>query len=937
MDTDIVSRLFDPAWYRSQAKLDTSVDALAHFRLAGAKRKYSPHPLFHPEFYVWQAAELGPVGDCPFTHYLTEGWRAGLSPHPMLSVPWLRQQHPTLQDAEPIQFLMDTGLEKVAFSPLFVPGPYRAARPHLASSDGADFARHFITVGWRDGLPTHPLFSPDAYVLQAPAAATYEFGVAAHYVQDGWRSGTPISPAFDRHWYLRQQPAAASLDAALHYINIGWRLGASPNPLFDVSWYEHQIGGAPGNESHLEHYLSKGWRDHKSPHPLFDLHWYVAAAKTTGAVHPYLHFLAVGDAMRHSAHPLFNPTLYLAWYPDVAASGVPPHRHYAAAGHREMRRPHPMFDPEHYAWHSPNPAEAVRGGLLHYLRAQPSERRHPHPLFDGEALRAQSTRAMAGVDPLVDYVQSRMAPRSKTISAAAWKGRVKTRRSSAQDPSKSRPRPGHQPLVSVLLPVYSSPQPHLARAIESVRAQTYPAWELVIVDDGSPKMDTFRFCEGEARRDPRLKVIRNKKNGGISAATNTALNAATGEFVAMLDHDDVLKPEALELLVGKLLDEEADAAYSDQAYITDAGGWDGEFHKPDWSPTFLYGVMYVGHLLIVRRELALRVGGFDSKFDRVQDFEFMLRVSEHTSRIAHLPEIIYYWRRTPGSIAHDASAKGVIEPLQAAAVNGHFARTGFPGEAHPHERLPHRLRIVPKVDTNAAPPVLIVMGGQPDEATLARSRTLLKRSGTAARLKVLHGSGQAAISELEEIVARTTEQTLVYWDASARPSSPQFVRYLEMHLSREDVACAALHSSTREGLVVQAGGMTSESGLHAAMKGFHIRADGHAGSLACDREVRAVLGPILGVRLDRLREIGPLDRDLGSPVSALVDISIRAQGLGLRNVNIAGCVAVVAANSSALPAVDQILLAQKHAAVFSLPDPYALPMYDTERATKLSV
>jgi hypothetical protein len=918
-------RLFEPKWYRAQAKLDDTVDALAHYRLVGAKQRISPHPLFHPGFYLDQVPGLSKTQQCPLTHYLQVGWKQGRNPHPMISVSWLRRQVPDLGEAEPIQYLVSAGLDRVALSPLFHREFYKRIRTDLPAAAQKAPAEHFLASGWFDGQPIHPLFSATAYLLQNPAAKTYKYGPAAHFVQHDGSKGLSVSPAFDPEWYLRQQPGAGEKDPALHYADAGWQAGASPHPLFDVAWYQRQLGGQKLGISHLEHYLTVGWRQRKSPHPLFDLEWYLAAVKTTDGVHPYVHFLAVGDRSGHSAHPLFRPDLYLAWHADIAASGEPPHRHYATKGHREFRRPHPMFDPEHYAWHSPDPKGAAAGGLLHYLKSDPANRRHPHPLFDGEAQRLQSAAVQAGVDPLIDYSQFRRAP-AAIIASSQWRKRSPRRIS---EPACASVQAREPPLISVLLPVYSSPKPHLARAIQSVREQTYQNWELVIVDDGSPELATFEFCRDEAARDPRIKVFRNEKNGGISAATNTALAQAAGDYVAMLDHDDVMRPAALDALTAAVLEADADAAYSDQAYMTDAGAWDGDFHKPDWSPTLLVGVMYIGHLLLVRRELANQVGGFDSKFDCAQDFEFMLRLAERTQRIVHVPTVLYDWRRTPGSIAHDASAKGAIEPIQAAAVNAHFARIGFPGEARPHERLPHRLRIVPAFNKELTSGALIVLGGCPDQERIDACLAIIARSGLSGRLEVLDNTGHTAVAELDELAAKSPERALVYWDAVAQPTSPQFLQYLLMHLSRDDAAFASLHTCTREGRVLQAGGLTIDGRVKPAMRGEGIGTDGHAGSVACDREVSAVLGPFIAARLDHVRSLGGLDRELGSPASAFTEISLRACASGLRNIAVAGCLGVLPPDTPLLPQVDEILIGQKHAGIFAMRDPYFIPAHET--------
>ena len=234
----------------------------------------------------------------------------------------------------------------------------------------------------------------------------------------------------------------------------------------------------------------------------------------------------------------------------------------------------------------------------------------------------------------------------------------------------------HQPLISILVPTFNTPPRYLQAAVDSVRAQTYPNWELCICDDGSSDESTRAAIKELEHSDPdRIRVTHRLTNGGISRASNDALATARGEFVAMLDHDDEILPDALLKFVQAINEDPAvDVLYSDQAFLSADGLEEEPLLKPDWSPRLFWGVMFVGHLLMVRRELASKVGGFDPQFDNVQDFEFMLRLGEKTKRIKHIPEILYYWRRVHGSVSRQADAKSGIPALQTKAVNAHLER-----------------------------------------------------------------------------------------------------------------------------------------------------------------------------------------------------------------------------------------------------------------------
>src|SRR5262249_10605433 len=163
-----------------------------------------------------------------------------------------------------------------------------------------------------------------------------------------------------------------------------------------------------------------------------------------------------------------------------------------------------------------------------------------------------------------------------------------------------------------------------------------------------------------------------------------------------LDHDDTLARDALLRVAQAFVEDDVDVVYTDQDKLTAAGRRTDRFLKPDFSPIYALGAMYVGHLLVAKRELISEAGGRDAAFDTIQDFELLLRLSERTDRIGHVPEVLYHWRAIPGSIALGEDEKQGVSELQARAVNAHLGRRGISGEAVPHPTIPHRLRLRPE-------------------------------------------------------------------------------------------------------------------------------------------------------------------------------------------------------------------------------------------------
>lgn len=243
------------------------------------------------------------------------------------------------------------------------------------------------------------------------------------------------------------------------------------------------------------------------------------------------------------------------------------------------------------------------------------------------------------------------------------------------------------PRFSILTPVYNTPAGVLRKMLASVETQGCGDWELCLVDDASSEPHVRDVLSRAAARDPRIRVEFAEQNSGIVGASNRALAMARGEFVALLDHDDTLHPDAL-ALVAEALDgaPEADYLYTDEDKINPAGHHVSPFFKPDWSPERMRTQMYTCHLSVLRRALVEEVGGFDPAFEGSQDWDLVLRVTERARAVVHVPRVLYHWRIVPNSAAGDAVAKPYALEAGLRAVQAHCDRVGLPAEV---ERDPH--------------------------------------------------------------------------------------------------------------------------------------------------------------------------------------------------------------------------------------------------------
>ena len=251
------------------------------------------------------------------------------------------------------------------------------------------------------------------------------------------------------------------------------------------------------------------------------------------------------------------------------------------------------------------------------------------------------------------------------------------------------------PLFSIVTPVYNPPLDVLTDTIESVLDQEHDDWELILVDDCSPDPGVRTLLAAYAAKDTRIRVIERETNGHIVAASNDGIAAARGEFIVLLDHDDLLTPTALARNAERIAEhDDVDYLYSDEDKIDDEGTFYDTFLKPVWSPERLRGQNYTCHLSVLRTDLVREVGGFHDGYDGSQDHDLVLRVTERARRVVHIPEILYHWRIIPGSAAESADAKPYAWIAGKEAVQGHLDRLGLAATAdfgeHPGLYTIHR-------------------------------------------------------------------------------------------------------------------------------------------------------------------------------------------------------------------------------------------------------
>ena len=240
----------------------------------------------------------------------------------------------------------------------------------------------------------------------------------------------------------------------------------------------------------------------------------------------------------------------------------------------------------------------------------------------------------------------------------------------------------HRPKISVVMPVYDPPLQFLDEAIWSVRKQLYSNWELCIADDASKNAAVRDLLKRHAAEDARIRVVFRAENGHISRASNSALALATGEFIALFDHDDLLPEHALFCVAETILaNPNAGIIYSDEDKISESGIRIDPYFKCDWNPELFLGHNLLSHLGVYRTDIVKAIGGFRAGYEGSQDYDLAARCIEHISpeQIVHIPRVLYHWRILPGSTAMSIGEKPYALIASEKALNEHLFRRNVKG------------------------------------------------------------------------------------------------------------------------------------------------------------------------------------------------------------------------------------------------------------------
>jgi GT2 family glycosyltransferase len=462
----------------------------------------------------------------------------------------------------------------------------------------------------------------------------------------------------------------------------------------------------------------------------------------------------------------------------------------------------------------------------------------------------------------------------------------------------------YQPCISIITPVFNTPVNWLTECVESVLAQVYEKWELILVDDDSTNPDTLRVLRELGARDSRIVLARDAKRGGISAASNRGLALAEGEWVGFLDHDDVLEPDALFQNVKWLQDHrDADMIYSDEDKLTEQG-FDAPIFKPDWAPDYFLSCNYICHFTIIRRELLREIGGFRSEFDGAQDYDLFLRIIERTDRIDHIPRILYHWRRSLTSTADNIRRKPGSLETGRLALEAHLERRKETGHvtvdwsthAYSIKRQLHEAKkisiIIPvrdRVDllarcldsltskTSYAPFEIIVVDNdsQSEEARAYFSRfqhTLLRYGGPF---------NFSAINNFA--VEQTDSPWLLFLNNDTEVIEGEWLTLMAEHIQRHEVGAVGPKLLYPDDTVQHAGIVMGVGGIaEHAFRGSPADVPGVCRQLQTTRNYSAVTGACLLTRREVFNEVGGFDEERLPVTFSDVDLCLKMRRAGYR-------------------------------------------------------
>ena len=472
-----------------------------------------------------------------------------------------------------------------------------------------------------------------------------------------------------------------------------------------------------------------------------------------------------------------------------------------------------------------------------------------------------------------------------------------------------------RPLISLVMPTYRTPEKWLRLTIESVRRQLYPNWELCIADDASCLPHVRQILEEYRAIDSRLKVVYRNERGHISAASNSAIEIATGEFLALLDHDDELPEHALYMVVVELnADRDADLIYSDEDKIDEKGRRYDPHFKPDWNPALFLSNNFICHLGVYRARIIREIGGFRVGYEGSQDWDLTFRVIEKTrsSHIRHIPHVLYHWRATSGSAALGIEEKEYARETQLRTLESYFERqktnvTILPATAG-YWRIKYSLPEPPPVVTLIIPTrngfdllrncvesicqkttyrkfEIVIVDNQSDDPSTLQYLTRLEREG---KVRVLRYDAPFNFSAINNFAVRHSQGEIIgLINNDVEVITPGWLEEMLTHVVQPEVGAVGAMLYYRNRTIQHAGVILGLGGnRNVANHAYKNRPNGYRGYASralLSQNISAVTAACLLVRRQVFDEVGGLDETHLPVAYNDIDLCLRLRERGYLN------------------------------------------------------
>jgi GT2 family glycosyltransferase len=466
-----------------------------------------------------------------------------------------------------------------------------------------------------------------------------------------------------------------------------------------------------------------------------------------------------------------------------------------------------------------------------------------------------------------------------------------------------------KPLISIVMPVYNVDPTWLEKAIESVDRQLYENWELCIVDDASTSEETLAYLKSV--KHPRIKIRYLDRNRNISAATNEAIRFASADYIAFMDNDDELTEDALFHVVREISESNPDMLYSDEDFIDIDGEYINPHFKPDFSPDLLLSHNYITHLVVVRKDLLTRVGMLNSRYDGAQDHELLLRLTEATDKIAHIPKVLYHWRMSETSTSMNSDVKPGALLAARMALKDTLKRRGIEGEVI-DEKQPFFFRIKRKIEDVPLVSIVIPFRDKPDLLSLCVNSILdhsmyqnfeivavsnnSRSSETFSLIRALEEkSDRFRCIEFNEefnfsrVVNFGVEQSagdyLIILNNDIEVISWDWIEAMLEHAQRDEVGAVGAklyypnNTIQHAGIIIGLGGYAGHSHKQAKAS-----SSGYFNRLQTIHNVSAVTGACLMISRAKYEDIGGFDEESFKIAYNDVDFCLRLREKGLLNV-----------------------------------------------------